>query len=358
MLRLYRRHSRKCPQKSERYRRCGCPIYVEGTLANEYVRKALDLSSWEAATDVIRSWEKAGRIGGAIIAAPPLINEAVKAFLDDAEARGLKTSSLKKYSLALKNHLMEPANRAGCFELRDLTVNAMRSIRNNWKVSARTQQKTIEMLRSFFRFCETAEWIARNPMQGIKPPKVTDVPTLPVDDGDFAKLINGAAKLGVTGHRLRTLFLVLRYSGLRISDGISLTADRLKGDRLFLRQQKTGVFVHLPLPDFVASALRKEFAEHDRPFWRGRGAISSVIENWRRAAYTVAGHTGVRNFHFHRLRDSFAVSLLERGVDIETVAVLLGHSSSAVTRKHYNPWVESRQVALESAVRRTWTSVA
>jgi hypothetical protein len=38
--------------------------------------------------------------------------------------------------------------------------------------------------------------------------------------------------------------------------------------------------------------------------------------------------------------------------------VLLGHSSSAVTRKHYNPWVESRQTALEAAVRRTWRSVA
>jgi integrase len=216
----------------------------------------------------------------------------------------------------------------------------------------------IEMLRSFFRFCETAEWIAKNPMRGIKPPQVTDVPTLPVSDADFGKLIDGARKLSVAGQRLCTLLLLLRYSGLRISDAISLTADRLEGDRLFLRQQKTGVFVYLPLPGFVASALRKEFAEHNRPFWRGRGAISSVIENWRRAAYTLAAHTAVRNFHFHRLRDSFAVSLLERGVDIETVAVLLGHSSSAVTRKHYNPWVESRQTALEAAVRRTWRSVA
>ena len=71
MLRLYRRHSRKCPQKSERYRRCSCPIYVEGTLAHEYVRKALDLTSWEAATDVVRTWEKAGRIGGVVVEPPP-----------------------------------------------------------------------------------------------------------------------------------------------------------------------------------------------------------------------------------------------------------------------------------------------
>ena len=35
MLRLYRRHRVSCGQTSERYRRCACPVYVEGTLAGE-----------------------------------------------------------------------------------------------------------------------------------------------------------------------------------------------------------------------------------------------------------------------------------------------------------------------------------
>jgi hypothetical protein len=41
MLRIYRRHCTNCPQISERYRPCSCPIYVEGSLAGETVRKAL-----------------------------------------------------------------------------------------------------------------------------------------------------------------------------------------------------------------------------------------------------------------------------------------------------------------------------
>ena len=33
MLRLYRRHRALCPHSSERYRRCSCPIYVDGSLS-------------------------------------------------------------------------------------------------------------------------------------------------------------------------------------------------------------------------------------------------------------------------------------------------------------------------------------
>ena len=61
VLRLYRRHRLSCSHKSERYRRCQCPIYVEGSLAGEQVRKSLDLKSWEAASDLVAKWNATGQ---------------------------------------------------------------------------------------------------------------------------------------------------------------------------------------------------------------------------------------------------------------------------------------------------------
>jgi len=55
-------------------------------------------------------------------------------------------------------------------------------------------------------------------------------------------------------------------------------------------------------------------------------------------------------------RDTFAVDLLQKGVPIETVAVLLKHSSIRITEKHYSPWVKSRQENLETQVKKTWAN--
>jgi integrase len=56
----------------------------------------------------------------------------------------------------------------------------------------------------------------------------------------------------------------------------------------------------------------------------------------------------------HRLRDTFAVELLQAGVPLERVSILLGHRSVRVTERHYNPWERSRQEQLEADVASAW----
>jgi hypothetical protein len=69
-LTIYRRHGKKCPYyrkardaRNNRACQSRCSIWVQGSLGGEYIRRALDLTYWEAAVDLIRSWEAAGRIG-------------------------------------------------------------------------------------------------------------------------------------------------------------------------------------------------------------------------------------------------------------------------------------------------------
>lgn len=63
---------------------------------------------------------------------------------------------------------------------------------------------------------------------------------------------------------------------------------------------------------------------------------------------------GIEGGHSHRFRDTFAVELLLAGVPLETVSLLLGHSSVKVTERHYKPWVRSLQRKLEDDVKRAW----
>jgi len=63
-------------------------------LAEERIRKALDLTSWEAAQDLVRGWEAQGRI----VKSPKIevtIDDGVRKFLEDAKARHLSEATLR-----------------------------------------------------------------------------------------------------------------------------------------------------------------------------------------------------------------------------------------------------------------------
>jgi len=62
------------------------------------------------------------------------------------------------------------------------------------------------------------------------------------------------------------------------------------------------------------------------------------------------------NMMSHRLRDTFAVDLLVRGVPIQEVSKLLGHLSIKLTERHYAKWVKGRQDRLNTVVEGMWDS--
>ena len=151
------------------------------------------------------------------------------------------------------------------------------------------------------------------------------------------------------------MVLLLRYSGLRIGDGVTLPKDRIRDGKVFLYTQKTGVPVYLPLPAFVLEALDTcpgTSAEYF--FWTGESKNKSAVGDWQRSLRKLFKLAGVHDGHPHRFRDTFAVELLLKGVPMERVSILLGHSSVRITEKHYSPWVRARQEQLEADVRRTW----
>lgn len=300
----------------------------------------------------MRDWEELGRVG-AVRKLVPSIAEAVGQYLTDCRAR-LRPASVKKYRSLTETHLLRFCAARGFTRLEQLDVVASRDFRNSWTFAPVTQSKNLEYLRGFMKFCLLSGWIPTNPAVSVKSPRVPHIPTLPFSEPEFQKLLKGCTKQSINGARLRALILLLRYSGLRISDAVRLKRSEVRNGRVFLYQEKTGTPVNVPIPSVVQAALKSLHSEGEHFFWSGRGALSTGIETMRRGFYALAESTGVENAHFHRLRDTFAVNLLLAGVPIDQVSVLLGHNSVKVTEKHYSPWIKARQDQLEAAVRRTW----
>lgn len=352
MLTLFRRHMKDCRWKTRAHRNCQCPIAVDGTLNEKKIRKSLDLRSWEAAQKLVRDWEANPNTTVAVA-------EACAKFIADAQARNLSEGMVRK----LRNVIKELEDKFGSVNLRSVTVDDVRSIRGRWKLAPLTTHKRLEMLRSFFWFCVDSGWIDRNPAKFVRLPVINQKPTLPFSVHEMDQILwaceviretHPKMKSGIE-KKLRALVLLMRHSGLRITDAVILTEDRVRDGKLFLYQAKTGEPVWVPLPQIAHDALA-EIKEPGSPyyFWTGRGKLRHAPTEWQdrlKKLFVLAGVYDPRSHNqSHRLRGTFATSLLEKGVPLETVSVLLGHKNILVTQRHYAPWVRSRQIALEAAV--------
>jgi site-specific recombinase XerD len=356
VLTIYRRHYSPCKfaarKEPRRYRTCHCPIWVQGSLGREYVKQALDQRSWQAAADLVRGWEAAGRVGGQRVQVPT-IAEAVEKFLADAEARNLRPASLKKYRRLLEGQFLAYCRTRSATALHRLTVDFIRGFRDSLHHSPVTRLKKLEILRAFLTFCQASEWIAGNPAKAVKLPRVERPQVRPFTPEEIEALLSACATFKGDGDRLRAIILLVRSTGLRIADAVSLTRDRVREGRLFLYTSKTGTPVWCPLPPDVVEVLASEQPGQKYFFWSGNGTLKSALESWRRRLVALADQAGVKDAHFHRFRHTFSVNLLQRGVPVETVATVLGNTPAIVSR-HYSAFVESRQKALEEAVKAAW----
>jgi integrase len=322
---------------------------------------------------MIRSME----VGGTATAIT--LSDAVERFLSDAKARNLSDSSLKKYRVLLQGRrsnerasmtLEEYAEKHGYRLLKQINIDVLRGFRQGWKDAPLAARKKLERLRAFFRFALEGGWVSSNPALAIKPPLLHNSSTMPLDDEELEKVYGkleqfiaerkATARGQATGSdhldRLKALLLLLEHSGLRIIDAIQLNRHQILDGRLVLRAQKNQGDINLPIPPHVLLELeRLRTNERQLFFWSGQGKPETATGNYRRTLRDLGEYCKVADLHPHRLRDTFAVRLLQGGAPLDRVARALGNRSVRVVERHYAPWIKSRQDALDADVEATWS---
>jgi integrase len=141
-----------------------------------------------------------------------------------------------------------------------------------------------------------------------------------------------------------------------------LARDRISPDgdrwRIFLRTEKSGQPVFLPVPPNMKAALdavpRPLRAADDRYFFcNGAGKPKTYKSNVDGSLRAVFRASGVLEAHSHRFRHTLATELLGRGASFEEVADVLGNSPEIV-RRHYGKWSAGRQRRIDALMERVY----
>jgi integrase len=391
-LALYRRHplefksghpedlrTSEYDERKKGWQRCECPIFVSGSLQKKFRRQSTGCWEWEPARAVVTRIQVAGHWDPDAVEPPqPMaltpvgqvtIERAVAAFLKSHnESSALSTFRMNLYFL---NRFKDYSAGRGYVVLEQWATVDVRESRSSWGVAASTANRNMTMLKSFFEFAVTNEWIEKNParIRDKRTRKQTSKKErIPFSDEELKRMfdvcenqygkIDGEEswRFRWTGQDLADFISLSVYSGLRISDVATFHSDRLQDNgECHIRTTKTGKKVYTWLPSWLQTRIR-ERAEKHGPLVFGKydtEDMSVVTDLWRRKLnrlWDLCGQWDERPTH-HRFRHTFARILLQKAnVTVRDVAELLGNTE-AVLLKHYSAWIPERQARLTTVLR-------
>jgi site-specific recombinase XerD len=250
---------------------------------------------------------------------------------DDLKLRGYRATTIRKYLIFAHNfvaHFRRCPTTMGEPELRAFLLYML----EEKKVAPSTLGTYVASLK--FLYSVT---LGRPEVAALIPyPKVPH--TLP----DILSFEEVTALLDALGSiRYRAVVTTLYASGLRITEACALKPGDIDSDRMLIhvRDGKRGRDRFVGLSQKLLELLRVYWAMARPPgpyLFTGlttRGHVCA--EAVRAALHTAARRVGLlKRVTPHVLRHSFATHLLERGADIRTIQILLGHRSIRSTARY------------------------
>ena len=221
------------------------------------------------------------------------------------------------------------------------------------KLESKTVARHLVTLRNFFRFAQIQELIPEDPCVTLESPKIRR--NLPgyLRLEDVERLLSQPDVKTPIGLRDRAMLETLYSTGLRVSELIGLRTMDLDATVGCVRCIGKGDKERIVPVGKKALAVVEKYLRDARPrllgkvqgnpslFVNRRGARLSRVGVWKiLSAYGRLAGLRVA-LTPHMLRHSFATHLLERGADLRSVQLMLGHADISTTQI-YTHVVEER----------------
>lgn len=257
--------------------------------------------------------------------------EILEIFLSSKRLEGRSPKTLDLYRFTIEK-MLERVNKNICL----MTTADIRDYLSWYQTEHNVSKATVDGIRrnlsSIFHWLEDEDYIFESPLRRIHKIKITKKVKEPYSDEDFERLRDGCKYL-----RDLTILEFLFSTGMRIGELVKLNRNDIdfderecivlgKGDK-----ERTTYFdarTKLHLKEYLASR------DDDNPalFVSIRKPATRITEGGMEIMMRRLGiRTNVDKCHPHRFRRSCASTALEKGMPLEQVQLMLGHSNISTT---------------------------
>jgi len=210
-------------------------------------------------------------------------------------------------------------------------------------LSPRTVARMVAAVRGFYRFLVLDRRLERNPADDLRPPRAW--PALPkfLSPDEVETLIAQPDTSTPLGLRDRAMIELLYATGVRVSELMSVRLADLHLDEQFMTCIGKGNKERLvPIGEQAAEWITTYQRSARRALLKGR-ASARLFVNARGGPLTRVGFWKIlkqyarkanlpRSLSPHVVRHSFATHLLERGADLRSIQMMLGHADLSTTQ--------------------------
>lgn len=255
---------------------------------------------------------------------------ALKKYIATKRIEGIAESTIRRYAdqnEKLLNFLKKP--------LAEITAYDIRFYLSYRRESGKVSNKTLDGMRrcynGFFGWLSAEGIIGRNPcaaVSQIKSRKQVRLPYSPIDLEKLRKSCRTLRDLAIVDFLYSTGCRVSEIARMDISD---VDFERMECKVLGKGNKERIVYLTpvamMNLQEYIKN--RTDDAECLFEGWKGKRISKNGIEALVRK---LGKSAGVEKAHPHRFRRTLATNLMDRGMNIQDVAMILGHSDLKTTQ--------------------------
>lgn len=255
---------------------------------------------------------------------------------------GASKNTLSAYRSDLKI-FSQWLNETSLIEVNKKLIQDYFLYRQSTHISSSTQSRVLTCLHSFYQFLLDNNLINTDPTEQLSYPKLEKKLPVFLNIQEVEKLLEAPNTSSLFGQRDRAMLELLYSCGLRVSELINLSYHNINIKEEFIRIHGKGnkerilpmgeiAIDYLTAYELNSRPILLKNGQSDSYFLSNRGKAMSR-QNFFYIIKAYATQAGIdKPLSPHSLRHAFATHLVQKGADLRSVQLMLGHSDISSTQ--------------------------